>query len=303
MGGIPSNMTHDKPLKLFLNEKVDITSWETVLAALEANPTWSYLAYERDDDGKLTALSYRWDGPANEFCATMDWEDCLKKLQSDRSYVLAAHEHTNRLREHVDLHRKLWVDQHCIPQVNGRMGCVKGSAVLYQGPVTAALLTKRTVDLAFDNGRGHELLGFLENWIGRGWVQQEITARGLLMNLDAFEYFFEKGAASGDDRLRSGGESLCLLLRRMKGASEEPFADKVIRFYAVMEADFTVESDRDINIPDFSDVGYEAFSIGKAPEGYKLQPGIIVQADRVYMKDSNGANIGKWFKRMALYTK
>lgn len=301
MGGAPSQISLEKPLFVFLNKNVNTTSWPTILADLEAHPHWSYIAYQRDDDGQLTALSYRWDKPANEFAASENWDLALQHFQQDHTYRLRDLEHTNRLREHVEIHKKLWVDQHCIPQVNGRMGCVKRSAVLYKGPVTAALLTKGLVDRAFNTGRAHELLGFLENWLGRGWVQQEVTACGLLMNLDAFEYFFERGIASGDGRLRSGGESLCLLLRRMKGASEEPFADRIVRFYAVNEADFTVESDRDINVPGFSDVGYEAFPIGQAPPGYTIQPEIQVQGDRVYMRDSNGGTIGKWFKRLALY--
>jgi hypothetical protein len=48
-----------KPLKMFLNKSIETTSWATVLAGLEENPFGSYLAYERDDDGPLTALSYR----------------------------------------------------------------------------------------------------------------------------------------------------------------------------------------------------------------------------------------------------
>ena len=245
--------------------------------------------------------THSWDKAANEYCAGEDWAGCLKQLQANGCFELKAHAHTLRLREHVDLHKKLWVDQHCIPQVDGRLGCVERAGVLYQGPVTAALLTKRTVDEAFASGRAHELLGLLETWCGRGWVQQEITARGKLVNLDAFEHFFEKGTASGDDRLRTGGESLCILLRRMKGAPEEPFTDRVIRFYAVMEAGFTVESDRDINVPDFSDVGYEAFPVGKQPAGYVLTPEVRVNGDRVAMRDANGAMVGKWFKAKGLY--
>lgn len=148
---------------------------------------------------------------------------------------------------------------HCIPQVNGRMGCVKAAGVLYRGNVTAAFFSRALVDAAFAKNRAHELLGYAENWLGRGWVQQEVTACGKLMNLDAFEYFHERSKRSGDSRLKSGSESLCLLLRRMKGAAKEPAADRIVRFYAVNEADFTVESDREINLPDCSDLGYVAF--------------------------------------------
>lgn len=49
---------------------------------------------------------------------TEDWDANLKQLQATRSYVLRRHEHTTRLRELVNMHKKLWVDQHCIPQVN-----------------------------------------------------------------------------------------------------------------------------------------------------------------------------------------
>ena len=296
-----SDISLDRPLFVFVNRRVNTSSWATILADLEEHPHWSYVAYQRDDEGQLTALSYRWDDHANDYATSENWDITLQELQQDHCFRLRDHPHTNRLREHVEMHNKLWVDQHCIPRIDGRMGCMKRSAVLFQGLVTAALLTKEKVDRAFDTGRAHDLLGFLENWLGRGWVQQEVTACGKLVNLDAFEHFFERGAASGDGRLRSGGESLCLLLRRMKGAAEEPFADRIVRFYAVNEADFTVEDDRAINIPDFSDVGYEAFPIGQAPPGYVIQPEIQVQGDRVYMRDSNGGTIGKWFKRLALY--
>jgi len=289
-------------LKTFLNKKIDTTSWKTILSALEKNPSWAYVAYARDDDGEPTALSYRWDNAANEYCASEDWDRCLKQLQEKGYFELRKHAHTARLREYVDQHKKLWVDQHCIPQVEGRMGCVKPAGVLYHGKVTS-ILTNRMVDAAFTNGEGHNLLGYLEEWMGRGWVQQEITARGKLVNLPSFEYFFEKAKASGDDRLIGGSESLCVLLRRMKGAAEEPFADRVVRFYAVMESDFTVESDREINIPDFSDKGYEVYPVDKQPEGYVLQPGVTVSNGRVYMRDANGANVGKWCKAKALYMK
>lgn len=297
------SVSHNKPLVVFLNERVDTSSWETILAGLEENPRWSYIAYERDDDGEVTALSYRWDDKAVNFASTENWDAALQEFQANRCFTLREHDHTHRLREHVDLHKKMWVDQHCIPQVNGRMGCVKRAGVLYQGPVTAAFLTKHMVDAAFSQDRAHELLGYLENWLGRGWVQQEVTARGKLMNLDAFEHFLKRGQASGDGRLKSGAESLCMLLRRMKGCDVEPLADRFVRFYAVFEADFTVEDDREINEPDFSDIGYESFPVNQAPAGYKLQPEVQVADNRVYMKDANGHNIGKWFQRKALYVK
>ena len=63
----------------------------------------------------------------------------------------------------------------------------------------------------------------------------------------------------------------------------EPIADRIIRFYAVYEAEFTVEGDRDINRPDFSDVGYEAYPVGKAPDGYVLQPEIRVYGDVTFV--------------------
>jgi hypothetical protein len=47
----------------------------------------------------------------------------------------------------------------------------------------------------------------------------------------------------------------------MRGHPEEPLAVRVIRFYAVGEAGFTVDSDRVIKLPNFSDVGYEAFRV------------------------------------------
>eukprot|EP00730_Choanoeca_flexa_P014245 TRINITY_DN6158_c0_g1_i1.p1 TRINITY_DN6158_c0_g1~~TRINITY_DN6158_c0_g1_i1.p1 ORF type:complete len:299 (+),score=73.03 TRINITY_DN6158_c0_g1_i1:60-956(+) len=292
-------------LKVFLNERVDTTSWPTIMRDLQEHPTWSYVAFERDDAAPLTALSYRWDGPAHSFADIMasKWDSVLEDFQATKSSEIIAHEHSDRLVEHVKLHKKLWVDQHCIPQVEGRMGCIAVAGQLYWGNVTAAMLTMAQVDAMMDSGRAHELLGQLEAWIGRGWVQQEITARGRLVNLDCFEHFFARAQETGDDRLRSGSESLCLLLRRMKGSGVEPIADRIVRFYAVNEAEFTVEDDRKFNIPDFSDVGYEVFDVGQQPAGYQLQPEVQVHGERVVMRDANGNTIAKWFKRKGLYVR
>lgn len=80
-----------------------------------------------------------------------------------------------------------------------------------------------------------------------------------------------------------------IICRRMRGDAVEPLADRFIRFYAVNECDFAVEADRQINVPDFSDIGYVAFPIGAAPAGYVLQPEVTVRGQRVVLKDSNGA--------------
>jgi len=82
-------------------------------------------------------------------------------------------------------HKKMWVYQHCIPQVNGRMGCLKSATTLYHGHIFVAWLTNSVVDQVFHAGRAWDLLGNLNEWLGRGWVQQEIPARGLLVNLSA----------------------------------------------------------------------------------------------------------------------
>lgn len=303
MGNGASFVDDPRPLIVFLNPCVDVTSWTTILAALQNNLHYAYVAFERDDDTEIVALSYRWDDDANKYAASEDWSACLQQLQASHSYQLGDHPHVHRLKEHVAVHKKIWVDQHCIPQVDGRMGCVKAAATLYHGRVFAAWLTNNLVDRAFETGKAWDLLGNLNEWLGRGWVQQEVTARGLLVNLSAFEYFLEKARDSQDDGLRSGAESLCLLLRRMKGNAEEPLADRIIRFYAVGEAGFTVDADRAINLPTFSDVGYEAFPIGAQPDGYVLQSEITIHGDRVVMVDSNGNRIAKWFKYMALYRK
>ncbi|EDQ90648.1 uncharacterized protein MONBRDRAFT_31855 [Monosiga brevicollis MX1] len=292
-------------LKVFLNTNVDVSSWKTIMRDLRDHPRWSYVAFARDDEAPLTALSYRWDGPAFDFAKIMStrWDSVLRDFQAKHETEILDHVHSERLKPHVAKHKKLWVDQHCIPQVEGRMGCIEVAGQLYHGPVIAAWLTTEAVDKAFAAGRAHELLGELEGWLGRGWVQQEVTARGKLVNLDAFEHFFKMGKRSRDARLTSGGESLCLLLRRMKGEKVEPIQDRIVRFYAVNEADFTVEEDRGFNIPSFADMGYEAFDIGKQPAGYKLQPEIRVHGERVAMVDANGNTIAKWFRRKALYTR
>lgn len=196
MGSGASSLNDPRPLKVFINQRVDVTSWSTILAALQENLHYAYVAFERDDYNQIVALSYRWDDAANQYASSENWSACLEQLQASHSYQLRDHPHVNRLKEHITVYKKMWVDQHCIPQVDGRMGCVKAAATLYHGHVFAAWLTNSLVDQAFHTGKAWDLLGNLNEWLGRGWVQQEVTARGLLMNLPAFEYFLERATAA-----------------------------------------------------------------------------------------------------------